>query len=93
MAECWADDNNFYNAKGYLYEEHNQENDFHSSVFCLLAASLTGCGSKAVTEVTQPTVSSQQGTPNGAKEAPQPSDIPEEDVQALIQAGLLHSYK
>ena len=55
---------------------------------CLLVAVFTGCGSKAVTEVTQPSVSSQQGTPNGAKEVPQPTDIPEEDVQTLIRAGL-----
>lgn len=55
---------------------------------CLLAAVLTGCGSKAVTEVTQLPLSSQQGIPNGAIEAPQPADIPEEDVQTLIQAGL-----
>ena len=55
---------------------------------CLLTAVLTGCGSKAVTEFTQTPVSSQQGTPNGAKEVPQPADIPEEDVQTLIRAGL-----
>ncbi len=55
---------------------------------CLLTAVLTGCGSKAVTEVTQTPVFSQQGTPNGAKEVPQPADIPEEDVQTLIRAGL-----
>lgn len=55
---------------------------------CLLAAVLTGCGSKAVTEVTQVPVSFQQGTPNGVKEVPQPADIPEEDVQTLIRAGL-----
>ena len=55
---------------------------------CLLAAVLTGCGSKEVTEVAQIPVSSRQGIPNGAMEAPQPADIPEEDVQTLIQAGL-----
>ena len=92
MAECWADDNNFYNVKGYLYEEHDQENDFHGSVFCLLAASLTGCGSETVTEIAQTDALSQQEIPNRVMEAPEMTpdqvEVPEEDVQELIQAGL-----
>ncbi len=55
---------------------------------CLLTAVLTGCGSKVVTEVAQTVPSFRQGTSNGPMEAPQPSDIPEEDVQTLIRAGL-----
>lgn len=73
-----------------------------AAIFCLLAASLTGCGSETITEVAQTDASSQQEisqvTPqnpqqsDGAMEAPEMAsiqmEIPEEDVEALLQAGL-----
>jgi len=73
-----------------------------AAIFCLLAASLIGCGSETAMEITQTNASSQQEasqiTPrptqksNGAMEtpgmAPSQVEIPVENVQALIQAGL-----
>ena len=69
-----------------------------AAIFCLLAASLTGCGSEAVTEVAQTDAPSQQEIPQNPQQsdegmevpemAPAQVDIPEEDVQELIQAGL-----
>ena len=61
---------------------------FAITILGLLFVSLIGCGSKTVTEITQTPESSQQGTTNGAMEAPQPTAVPGEDVQTLIQAGL-----
>lgn len=73
-----------------------------AAILCLLAASLAGCGSETITEVAQTDASSQQEisqvTPqnpqqsDGAMEAPEMAsiqmEIPEEDVEALLQAGL-----
>ena len=73
-----------------------------AAFFCLMAASLTGCGSETVTEIAQTNAPSQQEvshvTPqnpqhsNGAMEVPKMAPaqvkIPEENVQALIGAGL-----
>lgn len=69
-----------------------------AAIFCLLAASLTGCASEAVTEVAQTDAPSQQEIPQNPQQsdegtevpemAPAQVDIPEEDVQELIQAGL-----
>ena len=63
-----------------------------AAFFCLLAASLTGCGSETVTEIAQTDALSQQEIPNRVMEAPEMTpdqvEVPEEDVQELIQAGL-----
>ena len=73
-----------------------------AATFCLLAASLAGCGSKTVTEATQTAAPSQQEIQqengqnpqhgDGAMEAPEMAsiqmEIPEENVEALLQAGL-----
>ena len=63
-----------------------------AAFFCLLAASLTGCGNKTVTEIAQTDARSQQEIPNRVMEAPEMTpdqvEVPEEDVQELIQAGL-----
>ena len=69
-----------------------------AATFCLLAASLAGCGSKTVTEANQTAAPSQQENGqnpqhgDGAMEAPEMAsiqmEIPEEDVEALLQAGL-----
>ncbi|MBP3684040.1 MAG: hypothetical protein J6J12_03630 [Oscillospiraceae bacterium] len=63
-----------------------------AAFFCLLAASLTGCGNKTVTEIAQTDALSQQEIPNRVIEAPEMTpdqvEVPEEDVQELIQAGL-----
>ena len=65
---------------------------FMAAFFCLLAASLTGCGSETVTEIAQTDALSQQEIPNRVMEAPEMTpdqvEVPEEDVQELIQAGL-----
>lgn len=63
-----------------------------AAFFCLLTASLTGCGSEMVTEIAQTDALSQQEIPNRVMEAPEMTpdqvEVPEEDVQELIQAGL-----
>lgn len=63
-----------------------------AAFFCLLAASLTGCGSETVTEIAQTDALSQQEIPNRVMEAlemtPDQVEDPAEDVQELIQAGL-----
>ena len=63
-----------------------------AAFFCLLAASLTGCGSETVTEIAQTDALSQQEIPNSVMEAPEMTpdqvEVPAEDVQELIQAGL-----
>lgn len=73
-----------------------------AAFFCLLAASLTGCGSDTVTEVAQTNAYSQQEVSqvtsqnsqqsDGEIEAPEMTqgqvEIQEEDVKELIQVGL-----
>lgn len=71
-----------------------------AAILCLMTASLAGCGSKTVTEATRTDAPSQQEIQqengqnprqgDGAMEAPEmvSAQIPEEDVQTLIQAGL-----
>ena len=67
-----------------------------TTVMFLLAASLLGCGSTAVAEVTPSNSVSQQEIPQEQPQKPQGSEqasereaveIPEEDIQKLLQAG------
>lgn len=58
-------------------------------ILCLLAVSLTGCGSETVTEVAQTDAPSRQEIPYGALAASEMPETMEEDVlEKLIQAGL-----
>lgn len=67
------------------------------AILCLLAASLTGCGSTTVTEVVQTSpMTDQEGSheqPHGDRQSKEKSkmeseEIPEEDIAAILQAGV-----
>lgn len=67
------------------------------AILCLLAASLTGCGSTTVTEVVQTSpMTDQEGSheqPHGDRQSKEKSkmeseEITEEDIAAILQAGV-----